>query len=105
MAKSRQRNTYPPIINRPEFKSRLRHIAEAAIAASLWALWLYWISPILTVLLWLLGLKFFYQGVITESRFWELIEVLHNGGLALLAIFFLQLVWINYNYFMIFKRS
>ncbi|MBU0533872.1 MAG: poly-beta-1,6-N-acetyl-D-glucosamine biosynthesis protein PgaD [Candidatus Omnitrophica bacterium] len=105
MAKSRQRNSYPPIIDRPEFKSRLRHISEVAIAASLWALWLYWISPIFTVILWLLGLQFFYQKVITESRLWDLLEILHNGGLAFLVIFLMQLVWINYNYFIIFKRK
>ena len=105
MAKSRQRYTHPKIIDRPEFKSRIRHITEATLAASLWALWLYWISPIITLVLWLLGLQFFYQEVVSESRFYDLIEVLKNGGIVLLVIFLLQIVWIYYNYFAIFKRK
>jgi len=105
MGKSRQRPAHPKIINRPELKSPLRHLVEGSITLALWAIWLYWIAPLLTLFLWLLGFKFFYLALFAKAGFAELVEVLRNGGLAILIIIILKFAWIYYNYFMIFKKK
>lgn len=104
MGESRPRVSYPQIIDKPELKSPLRHFLEGSITAGLWMLWAYGALPLLTVLLWALGIKFFYQKLLGESAFKQLVEILKNGGNVIIIILSIQLVWIYYNYYMIFKR-
>ncbi len=105
MEKSRQRNPHPKIIDRPELKSPIRHILEGSITLALWAVWLYWVLPLITLILWLLGIKMFYMQIFSEDIFMALIRILKNGGAAILIILTLKLIWIYYNYHIIFKRK
>ena len=105
MEESRQRVAHPKIIDRPELKSPLRHLVEGSITFALWAIWLYWILPLLTLFLWLLGFKIFYQELVAKAGFAELLELLRNGGIAILIIIILKFAWIYYNYFLMFKRK
>ena len=59
MGKSRQRFAQPKIIDKPELKSPLRYLVEGSITLALWAIWGYWILPLLTLVLWLIGIEFF----------------------------------------------
>ncbi|MFH1282652.1 MAG: poly-beta-1,6-N-acetyl-D-glucosamine biosynthesis protein PgaD [bacterium] len=103
MEKSGQRPTHSRIIDKHELKSPFRYIMEGAITLALWTLWLYWILPILTLLLWLLGLEFILYIIIPEITFMEIVSVLRNGGLVIISIFMLNIIWISYNYFIIFR--
>lgn len=104
MDESGQRATHPKIIDRPEFKSPLRHLTEGSITVVLWAIWLYWLLPVITVFLWVFGFKFFYQTLFASEGFAKLFEILRKGGVAVLVILTLQLVWIFYNHQFIFKK-
>ena len=104
MAESGQRSPHPKLIDRPELKSPFRHLAEGAVTTMLWAVWLYWLLPVVTIFLWAVGVKFFYETLFAGSGFSKLLEVLRNGGIGIIAILTLQLVWVYYNYKIIYKR-
>jgi poly-beta-1,6-N-acetyl-D-glucosamine biosynthesis protein PgaD len=104
MGESGPRVSYPQIIDKPKLKSPLRHFLEGSITAGLWALWAYGALPLLTIFLWALGIKFFYQKLLGENGFNQLVEILKNGGTVIIIILTIKLVWIYYNYYMIFKR-
>ncbi|MFZ5800920.1 MAG: poly-beta-1,6-N-acetyl-D-glucosamine biosynthesis protein PgaD [Candidatus Omnitrophota bacterium] len=96
--------SYPEIIDKPELKSPLRHLAEGSLTAFLWALWVYWILPLFTLFLWLAGFRYFFERLFPKDFLSEFVEILKNGGLAILVILTLKLLWINYNYHLIYKK-
>lgn len=96
---------HPKIIDRPELKSGFRHFLEGSITVMLWALWLYWILPVLTLLLWFFGLRFFFLKVFSKNILSELFEIIKNGGAVILIILTVTIIWIYYNYNFIFKRK
>lgn len=104
MEKPGPRNSYRQIIDRPELKTPARKALEGSVTAILWAIWLYWMVPVVTAVLWIAGFRNFYQHIITGAAAAELRAMLANGGIIVIAIFSLNLIWINYNYHMIFKR-
>ena len=104
MGKPGQRHTHNPIIDKPELKTPARKMLEGSITAILWIAWAYWIIPVATVILWTVGIRMFYQALFSADQFKELRLILENGGLALLAIFVFNLLWINYNYYFIYRK-
>ena len=105
MEKSRQRVTYNTIIDQTALKSPLRYLLEGSLTLFLWSVWVYWISPVVTALLWFLGITVFQTQVITKSGFSEFIDILRNGGLLVLLITLVMLSWIYYNYLWFLKRG
>lgn len=104
MGEPGQRISPKKIIDKPELKSPARHLVEGSITAVLWVIWLYWVLPILTFFLWFFGLRFAYHQLFPLGGIRELLGILRNGGYAIIIIFILNLLWIYYNYRMIFKR-
>lgn len=104
MGKPGPRFSHPEIIDKPELKSPLRHLVEGSLTAFLWALWVYWILPLFTLFLWAAGFRYLFDRLFPKSFFAEFVEILKNGGLAILVIFTLKLIWINYNYHVIYKK-
>lgn len=104
MGKPGQRYTHNPIIDKPELKTPTRKVVEGSITAILWIAWAYWILPVATVVLWTVGIKMFYEALFSQDQFKELHLILKNGGLAILAIFIFNLLWINYNYYFIYRK-
>ena len=104
MGKSRPRLTCPKIINDSKLKSPFRYLAEGSLTLALWAIWLYWIMPVVTLFFWAVGIKYFHRTIIALGGLRELIKILESGGYVILIVLTINLLWINYNYFMIFKR-
>jgi poly-beta-1,6-N-acetyl-D-glucosamine biosynthesis protein PgaD len=105
MGKPRQRTPHVEIIDRPELKSPLRNAVEGTVTVALWATWAYWFFPVLlTILLWGFGIKLFYFSLFDPYHIKELHLILRIGGASVLSIFFVNLIWINYNYQMIHKK-
>jgi poly-beta-1,6-N-acetyl-D-glucosamine biosynthesis protein PgaD len=104
MGKPGPRNSYTKIIDKPELKSPLRNLMEGSVTVFLWAVWVYWMIPLVTIFLWIFGVRMFYRSILSQVNSSELLGILHNGGITILVIVTLNLVWINYNYYMIFKR-
>ena len=103
MGEPRQRNTHPRIIDKPELKSPLRHFTEGSITITLWVIWIYWLLPILTLFLWVFGFRLLYQLIFTDVDLNELAVILNNGGMVILVIFTLQILWVYYNFY-IFRK-
>jgi len=93
------------IIDKPELKSPFRYLLEGSITLFLWSLWVYWISPVLTAILWFVGIRLFHSEIVTKAGFAEFIEVVRNGGLIVLAIALLMLSWVYYNYLWFLRRG
>ncbi len=104
MGKPGPRLTCPKIINDPKLKSPFHYLVEGSLTLALWAMWLYWIMPLATLLLWAVGVKYLHRTIIASAGLQELIKILENGGYVILIVLTINLLWINYNYFMIFKR-
>ncbi len=104
MGKPGSRTTDDKIIDKPDLKSPLRNLIEGSLTAFLWAVWVYWMIPLLTLVLWLFGVRMFYLSIFNHIHLSELREILFNGGFVIIIILTLNLLWINYNYYLIFKR-
>ena len=104
MGKSGSRLTCPKIINDSRLKSPFRYLAEGSVTLALWAIWLYWIMPVVTLFLWAVGVKHLHHLILASGGLLELIRILQGGGYVILVVLTVNLVWINYNYYMIFKR-
>lgn len=104
MGKSGQGYTYPFIIERPELKSTFRNSVETLLTVFLWWAWMYFIFPVFTLFLWFIGIKFFYYALFPGGGLFELYEVIRNSGLVIFVTFALYIVWINYNYYYIYKK-
>jgi poly-beta-1,6-N-acetyl-D-glucosamine biosynthesis protein PgaD len=93
------------IIDKPELKTPFRYLIEGSVTLFLWSVWVYWVSPVLTAFLWFLGVRIFHSEIISKAGFAEFMEILRNGGSAVLVITFVMLVWIYYNYLWFLKRG
>ncbi len=105
MAQSRPRASYPKIIDRPELKTPWRYLLEGSFTLAFWALWIYWISPILTVLLWIMGVRIFYSELFSQEGLLELFSILKQAGLVLVLIAGTLLGWSYYNYMQFLHRG
>mgnify|MGYP006312469161 CR=1 FL=1 len=76
----------PQIIERPELKKPVQAGVEWFVTAIAWALWAYFFMPLLTLLLWVAGLRF----VLSEQLLHEGLRGLRSVAAALpLPLFFL----------------
>lgn len=105
MEKSGQRIAYTKIIDEPALKSPFRYLIEGSVTLFLWSLWVYWISPVVTVVLWFLGITLFQSELIVKGGLEEFLKILRTGGLLVLFITLLMLSWIYYNYLWFLKRG
>ncbi|MBU0758954.1 MAG: poly-beta-1,6-N-acetyl-D-glucosamine biosynthesis protein PgaD [Candidatus Omnitrophica bacterium] len=104
MGKSGQRVTYYKIIDRPELKLPIVRLAEGVVTGFFWAVWIYFITPILTIILWIMGFKFFHSALFSTDDMMELLQIIHNASVVVLGIFFLNIAWIWHNY-RIYKKT
>jgi poly-beta-1,6-N-acetyl-D-glucosamine biosynthesis protein PgaD len=104
MAKSRQRIKEQKIIDNHTLKKPIRFLLEEGTTVFLWIIWIYFVSPILTMFLWLLGVKYFYEALFPSGGLKELIFVLKNAALFMSIIFCINIVWVYYNWRFIFMR-
>lgn len=105
MGKSGQRSKDSRVIDNPRLRTPLRSLVEDTATVFLWALWVYFVSPVLTMILWLLGFKYFYEALFPIPGFNEhLFFVLKNAVLFVLIVLWINITWVFYNYRFIYKR-
>jgi len=97
MAESGSGDSYPEIIVKRSLRSRLRILVEWVITVFCWGLYVYLLLPIVTLLLWALGIKTIHYYIWGDKGFSELIKLLKNGGIITVFILFLLLSWTFYN--------
>lgn len=105
MGKPGPRSSHIEIIDRHDLKSPLRRAVEGVVTVALWAAWAYWILPVLlTVVLWVFGIRMIYLSLFDPEHLRELQEILFNGGISILVIFLFNIAWIAYNYHFIYRK-
>lgn len=93
------------IIDKPKLKSLLRNVTELSFTGIMWGLWLYLFLPLLNLVLWLLGIRYFYIEVIEKAGYKELINLLGRLGWIILVVFLILRLWGYYNYRRFGKRD
>lgn len=86
------------IRDNPKLKSFLRNVGEWSFTTLMWALWLYLFLPLLNVILWFLGVRFFYVEVFEKAGYVQLLNLLNKIGWGILAVFAILRFWGYYNY-------
>ncbi len=93
------------IRDNPSLKSFLRTITELSITGIVWGLWLYLLSPILSLVLWILGFRYFYVEVIEKVGYKEFFALISKMGWIILVVFVVLRSWGYYNYWRFGKRN
>jgi biofilm PGA synthesis protein PgaD len=75
----------------------LQRAAEFTITTLFWMAWLYLIMPLVSLLLWLLGVELFVEVMITRGGYQALLEEMVRYSLVILGILAVTLVWVNWN--------
>ena len=105
MEKSGSRSAYVEIIDQPYLKSSWRYLFEGSITLFFWALWIYWLLPVFTAVLWVLGIRLFYQEIFPQGGLEEFLTLLKDAGIVFLAIIAIIFVWTHYNYLWFLRRG
>jgi biofilm PGA synthesis protein PgaD len=93
------------IIDKPKLKSFLRKITEMSFTSLMWGFWLYLFLPLLNLVLWLMGIRYFYIEVIELTGYKGLINLLFKIGWVILSVFLILRLWGYYNYWRFGKRE
>jgi biofilm PGA synthesis protein PgaD len=93
------------IIDKPKLKSFLRKIAELGFTSLMWGLWFYLFLPLLNLVLWVLGIRYFYIEVFELAGYKGLINLLLKAGWVILIVFLILRFWGFYNYWRFGKRE
>lgn len=86
------------IRDNPELRSFLRNIAEAGFTGIMWGLWIYLILPVINIVLWILGIRFFHISIIEQAGYREFLNLAGKMGGTVLTVFVVMLLWGYYNY-------
>ena len=74
-----------------------RRAIEYTVTTFFWLAWLYLIMPLLSLLLWALGVQLFVDEMITRGGFEALIGELAHYSLVILAMLVVTLIWVYWN--------
>ncbi|OGI59123.1 MAG: poly-beta-1,6-N-acetyl-D-glucosamine biosynthesis protein PgaD [Candidatus Muproteobacteria bacterium RBG_19FT_COMBO_61_10] len=75
----------------------LQRAAEFTITTLFWLAWLYLIMPLVSLLLWMLGVELFVEVMITRGGYQALLEELVDYSLVILGILAVTVIWVNWN--------
>jgi len=78
-------------------QSGLQRAAEFTLTTLFWLAWLYLIMPLVSLLLWMVGVQLFVDEMITRGGLQALIEELLQYGLVVLGMLVATLLWVNWN--------
>lgn len=98
MEKSGSRVTNPEIIDSWRLKSFSRILLESFLTLAFWTGFLYLLIPMVTLGLWVFGVKIAYTELIGNQGIMELVKILKSSGIIILIITLILLTWSYYNY-------
>jgi biofilm PGA synthesis protein PgaD len=91
----------PFIISHPERQSGVQHTMFSALTLSVWVLWLYLWLPLITTILWMVGIRWAYIQVFKGSRgisLWVIVWILMATSVILGC-------WSSYNHIRYAKKT
>jgi poly-beta-1,6-N-acetyl-D-glucosamine biosynthesis protein PgaD len=92
------RYPHPKIIDRQDLKSRSRILLESLITLAFWTGFLYLLIPIVTLCLWVFGVRIAYTELIGAKGVAELVKIIKNSGIIVFFVTLIILGWSYYNY-------
>jgi biofilm PGA synthesis protein PgaD len=95
----------PPIENRDDLRSFLRNTTEWSFTVVMWGLWIYLFLPLLSLVLWIIGMPYIFKTILTEDVLRQMIGLLTRMGWAVVIIFIVLRGWGFYNYHMFGKKN
>ncbi len=93
------------IKDNPDLKGILRNITEMSFTTMMWAFYAYLLLPVLNIILWLLGIRYFYIEIIENVGYKELLNLFNKMGWTILIVFGIMRSWGYYNYQRFGKRN
>jgi biofilm PGA synthesis protein PgaD len=88
-----------------EQKNLLRKVTELSVTALIWGFWVYLFLPLLSVILWFLGIKIFTVAVIEHTGYLEFLVLVKTLGWYILTLFLILRLWGYYNYWRFGKKN
>ncbi len=86
----------PPIIERPELQTWQQRSLYGLVTLLLWGLWMYLWTPLLSLVAWVLGVRFFVVEMLLPTNMTYVQELFIYGQVILLMLV-LILAWSHYN--------
>lgn len=83
--------------HQPPTQSGTQRAAEFAITTLFWLAWLYLIMPLVSLLLWIVGIQLFMEEMIVRGGYQALIGELVHYSLVILAMLVVTLIWVYWN--------
>ena len=83
--------------HQPPTQSGMQRAAEFTITTLFWLAWLYLIMPLVSLLLWIVGIQLFMEEMIVRGGYHALIEEFVHYGLVILAMLAVTLIWVYWN--------
>lgn len=93
------------IKDKPQLKTILRKITELSFTTIMWIFYSYLFLPVLNIILWLLGIRYFYVEVIEGVGYMEILDLFNKMGWTILIVFGTLRIWGYYNYRRFGKRD
>lgn len=98
MEEPRSRAANPEIIDRWRLKSRTRILLESVLTLAFWTGFLYLLAPLVTLVLWTLGVRIAYTEFFESQELIGLIRIFKSGCLTIIIIGLCLTGWGYYNY-------
>jgi poly-beta-1,6-N-acetyl-D-glucosamine biosynthesis protein PgaD len=98
VGKSGSRVANPEIIDSWHLKSRTRILLESFLTLAFWSGFLYLLTPVVTLILWVLGVRIAYTELMGSQGLIELIKIIKGGCFAIFIVAMCIIAWGYYNY-------
>jgi len=95
----------PPLEDNAKLRSTVRSATELSFTTLMWALWIYLFMPLISLVLWIVGLPYIYQKLFQEEVLHQLLDLLSRMGWVVLIAFLLLRGWGVYNYLIFGKHN
>jgi len=74
-----------------------RRVSEYTVTTLFWLAWLYLIMPLVSLLLWALGVQWFVDEMIVRGGYEALVGELGHYGFVILMMLVVTLIWVYWN--------
>ena len=95
----------PSLEDNASLRSFMRNATELSFTTLMWALWIYLFMPLLSLVLWVVGLPYIYKTLFSEEVLFQLVVLLERMAWVVLIIFLLLRGWGVYNYYVFGRRN
>jgi len=86
------------LIDKPEAKTVWQHISDLSFTSVMWATWLYLFLPVINMLMWVLGLSYYYTELTEDASYIQMQSLFETTGWTIVIAFLVLRLWGLWNY-------